>query len=96
MRYKTEDKYYLTKGSKKVVGWSLKLLLIIILFGISGKIFSNKIWSASFPVYRYIQEMKSELPGGTSDLIFNNPQDNNWSEQSQDINLLNEVKKILK
>lgn len=37
------DKYYITKGSKVAMKWALMLLLIVVLFGLSGKIFTNKL-----------------------------------------------------
>lgn len=71
------EKYYMTKGTKKVVNWSIKILLIILLVGIGSKIYMNKIGRifSSYSFGNSLPYSTSEivLPGSTTELNLSNP-----------------------
>lgn len=59
-----KEKYYLTNGSKRIMGWSVKILVIILLIGIGSRVYTNKI-------SRYISSSLSamNIPYSTSEIV---------------------------
>lgn len=59
-----KEKYYLISGSKRVMGWSVKILVIILLIGISSRIYANKI-------SRYVSSGLSamNIPYSTTEIV---------------------------
>ena len=89
------EKFYMTKGTKKVVKWSMKILLIVLLVGIGSKVYVNKIGRilSSCSIGNDLPYSTSEikLPGSTTKLNLSTP----TSAENSINNLLKEIEHMV-